>query len=309
MTVGVPRPSIGAEWPLGFAVQSALGTPVPVPATAGNWINTRDNTLTCVTGEHMIKTALGTRATEQESAQQEIHVEGGFGANLRTTTARTLLEAFFGHGSTSGSTRTLSVTKPQLLTIFDNWSNEEHQYQDCMLNTMTLQSQTHAEWQLNFTVMGGLTTLVDSGVPTFDPTDHTFAWADVTGLTGLDVVPCQVSQWTVNFGNGVKVDYGAGSRSFCAIVGGEFTITGTAMVRYDDANASSVESAYRAGTDLGPTVLTLTDPAVGANVHTLTFPNITILTFAKQAPLDDYIRANVTWGVKHAEQFTWALPA
>src|ERR687888_46816 len=98
--MSVPIPSIGAQWPLGFAVQSALGTPVAVPATAGNWINQTENTLSYNTNSHMIKSALGTRATEQESAQGETRVEGGFGANLRTTTARTLLAAFFG-GSTT----------------------------------------------------------------------------------------------------------------------------------------------------------------------------------------------------------------
>src|SRR6266550_1323975 len=116
MSVSTPVPSIGALWPLGFAIQSVLGTPVAVPATAGNWINTTDNTLTYTTGEHMIKTALGTRATEQESAQGETRAEGGFGANLRTTTARTLLAAYFGTAVDSGGTRTISVSTPQLLT-------------------------------------------------------------------------------------------------------------------------------------------------------------------------------------------------
>lgn len=384
MPVGTPAARIGAELPLGFATQSALGTPVTVPATAGNWVNTTANTLEYTVGTHMIKTALGTRADEQESALGEIRLQGGFEANLRTSTIRTLLEALLGSSSTTAGLETISVSRPKFLTLVDLWTLEAHSYQDCMLAQATFSCANHAEWKAAFTVLGGLETLVTSPVPTFSSTDPTLAWADVASISGLSAVGGQISQFSFTVNNSPKQDFGAGQHAATSIIGGEFIITGSFMVRYDDANAAVVAADYVAGTDLGPSVLTIgaagtqatgtavvtanavssvtvtnggsgyitgatvsfsggggtgatgtpvvsggvitgvtvtaggsgytsaptvTFSAPTANRHVVTFPNITLLSAAKQAPIDDYIRLNVNFGVKSAQNFTWALPA
>jgi hypothetical protein len=259
MSVGTPATRIGSEYPLGFVTQSTLGTPVTVPASAGNWINQTAHSLSYVTGSHMIKTALGTRAAEQESAQGEIHLEGGFEANLRTSTIRTLIEALLGTGNTSGTppVDTISVSRPKLLTLEDNWANESHQYADCMLNQATFSCQNHMEWKAAFTVLGGLQTLITSATPTFNSSDPTLAWADVVSITGLSAIASQISQFSFTINNGIKQDFGAGQHAATAVVGGEFSITGSFVVRYDSAAAATVDADYVANADLGPTVLTI----------------------------------------------------
>jgi hypothetical protein len=384
MAVGTPAARIGAEYPLGFVTQSALGTPTTIPATAGNWINQTANTLEYVTGAHMLKTAMGTRADEQESAQGETHLQGGFEANLRTSTSRTLIQALLGAYSDTAGVRTATVSRPTLLTIEDNWAGESHQYQDCMLSEANVSCGNHLEWKIAFTVFGGLETLITSGTPTFSSTDKTLAWADVTGLTGLSALAGQVSMFSFRINNGVKQDYGAGQHAPTSVIGGEFVITGEATIRYDSAAAATAEADYISNTDLGPTTLsmgstgtqatgtsaigsgavtgvtvtnggagynagatvsfsggggtgaagtvvqsggvitsvTITAPGTGyttpptvtfsapaGNQHSIYFPNITILTCAAQKPLDDFIRLRVTFGVKQAQNFTWALPA
>jgi hypothetical protein len=54
---------------------------------------------------------------------------------------------------------------------------------------------------------------------------------------------------------------------------------------------------------------TVTFSAPAGNQHSIYFPNITILTCTPQKPLDDFIRLHATFGVKQAQNFTWALPA
>jgi hypothetical protein len=384
MTVGVPAARIGAEYPLGFVTQSSIGTPVAVPSTAGNWINQTANTLEYVTGAHMLKTAMGTRADEQESAQGETHLQGGFEANLRTSTSRALIQALLGSYSDAAGVRTATVSRPTLLTIEDNWANESHQYQDCMLSEANVSCGNHLEWKIAFTVMGGLSTLITSGTPTFSSTDKTLAWADVTGLSGLSAVAGQVSAFSFRLNNGVKMDYGAGQHAPTSVIGGEFTISGDCTIRYDSAGAATVDADYLNNVDLGPTTLTMgstgtqatgtstfatgavtgvtvtnggagynagatvsfsggggtgatgtvvqsggvitgvtitaggtgytsaptvTFSAPAGNQHSIYFPNITILTCSPQKPLDDFIRLRVTFGVKQAQNFTWALPA
>lgn len=381
MAVGTPTGRIMAEYPLGYGIQSSIGTPVGVTT----YINQTANTLNYITGAHMLKTAMGSRATEQESAQGETRLEGGFESNLRTETMRGLLECFFGLGTVSGGTDTISVTRPKVLSIEDNWGGESHQYQDVMLNTLALSCTNHLEFHMAWTVLGGLETLITSTTPSIPTGGKTKAWADVTGFTGFDVVPCQISQLTLNFNNGIKLDYGAGQHGACAVLGGEFTINGTVMIRYDDANAAAVHAAYVAGNDLGPsdltiggaagttatgtatetsgavTAVTVTNGGAGylaaptvsfsggggtgaaatatisggvvtgvtvtsggtgytsnpsvtfsaptADTHVLHLPNITLLTCAPQRPIDDFLRMQINFGVKFAENFTWACPS
>lgn len=381
MAVGVPTGRIGAEYPLGYGIQSTLGTPVPVT----NYINQTANTLKYVTGMHMLKTAMGSRADEQESAFGETHVEGGFESNLRTATMRGLLEAFFGLGTVAGSPAvdTISVTRPQLLTIEDNWAGESHQYQDCLLNTLKVSCTNHLEVKMAWTLLGGLQTLITSTAPTGLTGGKSLAWADITGWTGWDVVPCNMGSFDIDFNNGVKLWYGAGQSAACAVLGGEFLITGTVTLRYDGSLAAQVQQAYVAGTDLGPsdltiggagvtasgtateasggvtgvtvtnggsgynsapsvtftggggtgaagtavvtngavTGVTITSPgtgytsaptvafgAPGGNQHVLHFPNITLLDVTSQKPLDDWMTLSVQFGVKSAQNFTWACP-
>jgi Phage tail tube protein len=306
MAVGVPTGRINAEYPLGVGIQTTLGTPV----AASFWVNQTANTLNYITGAHMIKSAFGTRADEQESAQGETRLEGGFESNLRTATMRGLLEAFFGTVTAPTPPATqevISVSRPKLLTIEDNWAGESHQFQDVMLNTLALSCTNHLEWHLAWTVLGGKETLITSTSPTgLTTAGNTKAWADVIGITGLSASAGQISQMTINFNNGIKQDYGAGQHAATATLGGEFTIGGSFMVRYDSSTAATVHSDYVAGTDLGPTTLTI---GPSSDQHDLYFPNMTLLTCVPQKPLDDFLRLNVTFGVKQAEQFTYSIPA
>ncbi len=303
----VPLLQVGAESALGYVPQPVLGTPVVVPATAGNWAQQLANNVEFTNSRHLIKVGGGVRGSMRKAARGQSHGLGGFEVLLQVDECTNLIAYFLGKDTLTTATHVMTVAEPRLLTLEDQKGGMSYQYSDVKLDQMDLTSSAN-DWKIKYTLLsgpGGLA-LATQTVPTFGPSEEPLQFGDISAITlpgGLTPDTCDA--FSLSLKNMLGQWFGGGKYTPTRIKSKDFEVTGKLSLLFDTAAAATAYSSFVAGTESALSIVIGHD---ATHQHTIALANCNFTKYPHRYALNDFVKLDVDFTVRDPmNALTWTV--